>query len=321
MSSKHQFTRLCDAMADGQWLELRHEGQTLFVVGPSAGSFWSSTESGAEIVSAGEPLIVGNLLGRYLIARQLGASPDVDLRDDGAIIHSLERAGLTSQEAAELLQALDAIHSGPDSVGPLLETLHRFHKKLKKTPARGFLMDVWSSRLNAQRLGSGGIELSELHDTAEDDHQNAAVSKYIRELGTMFERLRGRLEKLELMDVRDATLNEATRAYLYGFSRSTVLLSAAAVEGALVCHPQLRPVTVDEKAARPNDRRVNAEDFFSLLERALPSGVLLPDEHHAGHSLRRLRNKVAHDGYEPTADEGADALVQGRRLVSRLIVR
>jgi len=305
MASRHVFTRLCEAMAEGQWIEVSHQTQPLFLVGPSAAAYWASAGADGALVSHGDSPGLG-LLGRYLITRQLGALPELDLRNDAAIIRALEAAGLRRQDAGDFLQSVDRLSGNVDYFDALLRKLMEVQAKLTKSPGAGFLLELIAGRKSAKELPSDTVEVTELDGYVQKNHRDAVSAKYIRELGTMFEKLRRRLEGLEVMVVQDAALNEATRAYLYGFSRSAILLSAAALERALLARPEL--------TQSPGDN----DGLHKLLQRAFASRVLDHEHFEAGIWLKALRNRVAHDGYEPGPLEGAEGLDIGRRLVSRL---
>jgi len=294
-------------MAQGDWLELRHNGESLFVVGATAREYWTTSGADDSLESRGErggPQI----LGRYLISRQLGTAPELDLRDDDAVLRVLNRAGLTTQDAVGLLRQIDAAFATAD-FETLIAVLHENHLKLTKPPAKGFLLDLALARRAAQQLPPEHVEYSSLSTDTQEEHSSAAASKYIRELGTVYAKLRQRLDKLEALLLHDPALYEATRAYLYGFTRSAVLLSAAALEGALVAYFTLSGTSDSE------------EKLWALLTRAQDSAVFSHEERRAGDWLRRLRNRVAHEGYEPKPEEGADALFQCRRLMVRLADR
>jgi hypothetical protein len=132
---------------------------------------------------------------------------------------------------------------------------------------------------------------------------------YLEQVARLFEGVVKRAGGLDTLAFSDAQLNEASRCYLYGFFRATVLLSAGAVEKCL------------KDALGLGDR--DHVEYKPLVDDALSKGKLgAPvrigaEPVHAAYArdIFRQRNLVAHRGQEPSSNAAADLLVKAREVV------
>lgn len=132
---------------------------------------------------------------------------------------------------------------------------------------------------------------------------------YLEQLARLFEGVVRRAGGLDTLAVSDAQLNEASRCYLYGFFRATVLLSAGAVEKCLkeaLClgerdHVEYKPLVADAvsmgKLGTPT--RIGVEPVLADYAR----------------DIFAQRNLVAHRGQEPPSHAAAELLVKAREVV------
>ncbi len=296
------FRKLSELVASGSWVELAYGAEPLFLVGVAARQYWAEHPAEAPIGALGTTTSDRHLLGRYLITLQLGGTPELDLRDDSSVIGALQRAGMKKEDAEDFLREADALvaRSGDSFTLDDLEQFVELITRLAPLPAsKPFLLEVLSSRTAARQLPlQSGPAYDALGKFELEEHRDAFTAKYIRELGTMFEKVWRRLGVLELLPVGDAVLQEASRTYLYGFTKSSVLLSAAAVERALL-----------ERLGLPD--RTKFEDAIDAARAARVEEAVCV----ASDDLRRLRNRVAHRGYDPTQAEGSEALVKSRWII------
>jgi hypothetical protein len=145
---------------------------------------------------------------------------------------------------------------------------------------------------------------------------NVAVQKvYLQELSRVYEKVVERAASLETLSFSDPQLSEASRCYLYGFFRGTVLLSASALETAL------RAAVGTSGLERVNAGR---EGFFSrLVDEAVSEGRLgkprrVGDEPELAAYSRKIfktRNAVAHGGYDPPSKTAEEILNIAREVV------
>ena len=147
--------------------------------------------------------------------------------------------------------------------------------------------------------------------TAEMDHaelNEVEVGRqkwYLKELATKFQRLVNECSAHDPLDFHDPQLEEASRCFLYGFYRATIVLSAAAVEKHL-------------KEATGNKKSGTYED---LVDFAFWQGKLgASHEDLAGPTvvLFKKRNNVVHNNWNPPEDEAGQILGIARKAVDHL---
>jgi len=111
------------------------------------------------------------------------------------------------------------------------------------------------------------------------------------------------------------SITEASRCYLYGFFRGTVLLSASAVETTL--RRVLSPTAIERIDARLPGA------FKRLVDESI-SAHLLGESRRIGEEpvlatysrlLFDTRNRVAHGGYDPQMTAAEEMLHKGREIV------
>jgi hypothetical protein len=122
----------------------------------------------------------------------------------------------------------------------------------------------------------------------------------LQEITAKYVKIVDRWEQLERLPFDDAQLLEASKTFLYGFYRASILLCASAIETQLkrlVPGVEWAAELIHQARARKLISRDVADHAFDLFEK---------------------RNRVAHDNSEPTSDDAKEVLVIARKLVAEL---
>jgi hypothetical protein len=119
----------------------------------------------------------------------------------------------------------------------------------------------------------------------------------LREVSKLYQKIVRRWEQLEPLTFHDPQLEEASRAYLYGFYRATVVLSTCALE------TLLRRLTGTEKIGK------------ALVDEAQERGVLGGDAADWTMQVFGVRNRVVHEGWPPEADDAKQVLGIARTIL------
>jgi hypothetical protein len=151
-----------------------------------------------------------------------------------------------------------------------------------------------------------------------------AVQKiYLRELSQLYDSVVRRAASLEALAFFDPQLNEASRCFLYGFFRATVILSASAVESKL--RSALGPSGIDRVDERIRSHR-NRGFFNRLVDEADSQNVLgsrtRPSEEPPLVAYSRKvfeeRTKVVHKGLVPTKELAEELLTKARQVIEHI---
>lgn len=162
-----------------------------------------------------------------------------------------------------------------------------------------------SNFFQAARLSSSDVQSAEL-DGQEIEEANIAREKNcLRQLTKKYSKIVDRWEQLERLPFDDPQIEEASRTFLYGFYRGSVVLCASAVE------TQLKHLV---PSAPPVDGP------FRLIESAQAARMIDRDLADIMRGLFSFRNRVVHDNLEPSHDEAKERLGVARMLVERLRV-
>jgi hypothetical protein len=165
-----------------------------------------------------------------------------------------------------------------------------------------------------------GIEPEPTSEVDRRYEADVAVQKlYLRELANLYESVVKRAGAFDVLPFSDPLLQEASRSYLYGFFRATVLLSASAIERAL-------GEAIGAKGGVVMRNRSTGAFYEPLVSEATARGLLGAPATLgqppmlANHSteLFTLRNNVAHKGHVPDVTEAADAIAKARQVVEFL---
>jgi hypothetical protein len=165
-----------------------------------------------------------------------------------------------------------------------LEALHFFMQALSIPPQKGPTAEVDHGELNEVEVGR--------------------QKWYLKELATKFRRLVSECSAHDPLDFHDPQLEEASRCFLYGFYRATIVLSAAAVE------KYLKEATGKKSGTYP-----------ALVDFALWSGKLGANEEFLAGPTKALfekRNHVVHDNWNPPEHEAGEILGVARKVVDHL---
>lgn len=120
----------------------------------------------------------------------------------------------------------------------------------------------------------------------------------LEEVSKKYAKIVDRWEQLSGLSFSDPQLEEATRCYLYGFYRAAIVLSAAALER------RLKSITGLERC-----------DFYAQL---IDKTRLPRDDAAYAQEIFDKRNRVVHDGKDPSSDEAKEMLGVVRKLLAEL---
>lgn len=174
----------------------------------------------------------------------------------------------------------------------------KFHADVSVNERQNLLLNFFQ----AARLSFSDAQSVEI-DGNEIEEANIAREKIcLEELTKKYSKIVDRWEQRLPFD--DPQLEEASRTFLYGFLRASIVLCASAVETQL---RRLVPSTRDEATAA------------ELIQSAQAAKLLHPDlASHARDALFWNRNRVVHDNYNPSHDRAREVLGVARMLVREL---
>jgi len=141
-----------------------------------------------------------------------------------------------------------------------------------------------------------------------DDLREAELARqklYLREIASKYFRLADRGGALDPVTFDDQQLEEASKCFLYGFYRATIVLSAAAVEKHL-------------KDATGKDW---INQYSELIDFAYFAGMLAKKRSDLADPAARLfqkRNEVVHKGWNPAEDDAGELLGIAKTLIDHL---
>lgn len=218
-------------------------------------------------------------LGEYVVRSQVARSQEDYLK--GAR-RDLEQAGV-------LPSAIDRLLDNEMNWGELFPESVPLEKR-------------WTLLLNfleALRVAQGVTELDQ-EDAREVD---AARQKLcLHEIAAKYRKIVNKWEQLERLPFSDPQLEEASQAYLYGFYRAAVVLSASALEKHL--------------------KRIVGQGWGSygeLVEEAAVCRGLGPAWIAQGQDVFRERNKVVHDDCKPSPDKAREVLGNARGVLRQIL--
>ncbi|HYL36785.1 MAG TPA: DUF4145 domain-containing protein [Bryobacteraceae bacterium] len=160
-----------------------------------------------------------------------------------------------------------------------------------------------SNFFQAVRLNYLDAESVEL-DCDETAETNIAREKLcLEEVTNKYSKIVDRWEQLQRLSFDDPQLQEASKTFLYGFYRASVMLCASAVETQL------------KRLAKSAPERAGA---FELIDTAEKAKLIEPDLARHARDLFSSRNRVAHDNRDPSQDRAKEVLGVARMLLSKL---
>src|SRR5208283_2746743 len=124
----------------------------------------------------------------------------------------------------------------------------------------------------------------------------------LHEIAAKYRKIVNKWEQLERLPFSDPQLEEASQAYLYGFYRAAVVLSASALEKHL--------------------KRIVGQGWGSygeLVEEAAVCRGLGPAWIAQGQDVFRERNKVVHDDCKPSPDKAREVLGNARGVLRQIL--
>jgi hypothetical protein len=124
---------------------------------------------------------------------------------------------------------------------------------------------------------------------------------YLRELSYKYSNMLKKLESLEPLPFEDNQLNEATRCWLYGFYRATIILSACALE------ERLKQAT----------ETMRFDNYSDLVEGSSKIGILTGPNIEMAKKVFYQRNRVEHEKtFIPNSQDAGDVLAWVRGLLT-----
>ena len=196
----------------------------------------------------------------------------------------------------------------------------------------GFTLgDPFGARFEAfQRLLDsmilGRVSRGDLLPDAEDRQavESDRERLYLLELARIYPKLLDRSARLTALDFRDDQLNEASRCYLYGFWRATVVLSATALDKTL--SSAIDEGAFAERVARHKKQTGRTVHFALLVKQAEEEGLLgkpttmgeEPPYAQKALAVFDLRNRVVHDGLVPDVLQAEKGLLKARTVIEYL---
>ena len=162
-----------------------------------------------------------------------------------------------------------------------------------------------SNFFQAARLSFPDAQSVEL-DSDEIKEANIAREKIcLGQLTNRYSKIVDRWEQLKSFPFDDPQLEEASRTFLYGFYRASVVLCASAVE------TQLKHLGPSAPAVDGPSSLIQSAEAAKLIGRNLAD---------IAKDLFWFRNRVVHDNLEPSYDEAKTRLGVARMLVGKLRV-
>ncbi len=184
----------------------------------------------------------------------------------------------------------------------------------ERLAALGNLMEVL--------LLAEGIEPEATEAETRAQRADAVQKVYLRELSQLYHKVVQRAASLEVLDLADPQLNEASRCYLYGFFRAAVVLGASALETTLLSAIPQQGINRLEKESRSEDGRKRG--YFDLLVDEADRQGLLGQRLRVGEEpylvvysrdIFNRRTGVVHKGDDPTAADAEELLNKSREII------
>ena len=183
-----------------------------------------------------------------------------------------------------------------------------------------FALNDLFAALDLPRLEQDGLQLDP--DSVEGHiFEQYPARHYLTELSQIYPKLLKRLAKLDPLQFSDPQLGEASRCYIYGFWRATVVLSATALDSNL-----LRRVDRDVFEKRKQWSSKKGKYFPLLVEQAVADN-LLGQPAIAGQKtvytefanfVFTKRNAVVHKGLDTDRATAYDVLNKARGVIEYL---
>jgi hypothetical protein len=159
-----------------------------------------------------------------------------------------------------------------------------------------------SSFLQAVRLSLSDPRSIELDSDEEAEAGIKREKVCLRELTGKYAKLVDQWGQLERLSFDDPQLLEASKTFLYGFYRASVVLRASAVETRL------------RQLAGGSDQAYG----FELIKAAEKRKLIRRDLADHARDVFQIRNRVVHDNQEPPSDQAKEVLGLARMLVAEM---
>ena len=152
--------------------------------------------------------------------------------------------------------------------------------------------------LEAFRASKGFEHMVHLDRDEIEETRIAREKLCLREISTKYEKIVDRWEQLDPLPLAEPQLEEASRAFLYGFYRASIVLSASALE------MQLKRST----------GRDWLETYRKLVEEAVRRGKLNEASAVGAKHVFQWRRAVVHENAAPTHDDAKEVLSLARKV-------
>lgn len=162
----------------------------------------------------------------------------------------------------------------------------------------GDLLDAWRVSQIRERDA-----MAELNDDERQEVDLQREKLCLKEIVTRYGKIVDWWEQLDTLRFQDQQLEEGSRAYLYGFYRASVVLSAAALE------KHLKRITAVEWLGK----------YRGLVEQAAAALGLDHAWVDQACSVFQIRNKVVHEGHVPSHDEAKLVLGNARGALAKIM--
>lgn len=146
------------------------------------------------------------------------------------------------------------------------------------------------------------FRLDELDKEEVEEIDDRRAKLCLREIVTKYGKIVGRWEQLDALAFKDAQLEEASKTFLYGFYRASVVLCASALEQHL------------RRLADPKGQRT----YTQLVEDAAANyglGTVWIDQ---AKEVFKTRNQVVHENHAPSHDQAGQVLSNARHVLAQI---
>ena len=285
------FEEVTDRILSGDWERFDTEDEDFYyLVGAEA--YRSEFEKGRAMGSAGWTIAERGperpppQLEKY--TRALLASHQPDFVQ--AAEKRLKRSGIGTDFAMEILS--------------IVGSEERSREERIKDALRGRSPEQLDALVNyVQALMAQQADVSSVTHAEGPSELRVSLQKfYLYELSRKYEKILSRAERLSPLPFEDPQLEEATRCWLYGFYRASIVLSACALEAIL-------------KSVAGVDR---FDKYEELLNLARMQGILTGPYAESAWKVFSVRNRVVHKASSPGADEAEEVLALARGAIAEI---
>jgi hypothetical protein len=158
--------------------------------------------------------------------------------------------------------------------------------------------------LQALNIRGQKVSTAEIDHVEQNEVDAGRQKLFLQEVAAKFRRLLDEISAHDPVDCHDPTLEEASKCFLYGFYKATIVLSAEAV---------------DECLKKATDKRDGS--YRDRVKTAFCQGKLGKNYKDLGQPTEALfdkRRDVVHNYWRPTEDEAGQILGMAKKVVDHL---